>query len=252
VSLRCWSCFFYLSAFRPLIFLFLETSSCLEHWVLRALFFTWTRKVNKDVIVNIRFEFSTVWTMWLSISCTNFQCLHSFLLPRSLVWLETRILPALWSAGVTTRHLQVSFLAVPVFSTWRWEFVSVVSISFEFLQYAYGTIHSAVRHILLKTVEANCLFPIDNGEGFLSVKSHLSVHTSCADVLIPYLPENRDRVRLRKLAFFRMLAITWLRELVTLLSPRRPGFVPRPIHVGFVIDKMALRQVFPNASVFSR
>jgi hypothetical protein len=29
------------------------------------------------------------------------------------------------------------------------------------------------------------------------------------------------------------------------LSPRRPGFDPGSVHVGFVVDKVALGQVFP-------
>jgi hypothetical protein len=36
----------------------------------------------------------------------------------------------------------------------------------------------------------------------------------------------------------------WLRSLVAGLSPRRPGFAPGSIHVGFVVDKVALGQVF--------
>jgi hypothetical protein len=39
-------------------------------------------------------------------------------------------------------------------------------------------------------------------------------------------------------------AVSWLRSLVTGLSPRRPGFTPGSIHVGFVVDKVALGQVF--------
>jgi hypothetical protein len=35
-------------------------------------------------------------------------------------------------------------------------------------------------------------------------------------------------------------AVPWLRHLVAGLSPRRPGFA----HVGFVEDKMELRQFF--------
>jgi hypothetical protein len=31
-------------------------------------------------------------------------------------------------------------------------------------------------------------------------------------------------------------AVPWLRSLVAGLSPRRPGFVPGSIHVGFVVD----------------
>jgi hypothetical protein len=40
------------------------------------------------------------------------------------------------------------------------------------------------------------------------------------------------------------LAVLWLRSLVAGLSPRRPGFAPGSIHVGFVVDKVALGQVF--------
>jgi hypothetical protein len=40
------------------------------------------------------------------------------------------------------------------------------------------------------------------------------------------------------------LAVPWIRWLVAGLSPRRPGFAPRSINVGFVVDKVALRQVF--------
>jgi hypothetical protein len=34
--------------------------------------------------------------------------------------------------------------------------------------------------------------------------------------------------------------VSWLRSLVAGLSPRRPGFVPGSIHVGFVVDKVAI------------
>jgi hypothetical protein len=35
-------------------------------------------------------------------------------------------------------------------------------------------------------------------------------------------------------------AVPWLKRLVTGLSPQRPGFAPGSIHVGFVVDKVAL------------
>jgi hypothetical protein len=35
-----------------------------------------------------------------------------------------------------------------------------------------------------------------------------------------------------------------LRRLVAGLSPRRPGFTPGTVHVGFVVDNVALRQGF--------
>jgi hypothetical protein len=38
--------------------------------------------------------------------------------------------------------------------------------------------------------------------------------------------------------------VPWLRQLVAGLSPRRPGFAPGSIHVGFVAYDVALGQVF--------
>jgi hypothetical protein len=35
------------------------------------------------------------------------------------------------------------------------------------------------------------------------------------------------------------MAVPWLRSLVADLSPRRPGFAPVSIHVGFVVGKLA-------------
>jgi hypothetical protein len=49
-----------------------------------------------------------------------------------------------------------------------------------------------------------------------------------------------------------LLAVPWLRSLVTGLSPRRPGFAPGSIHVGFVVDNVALGQVFLRVLRFSR
>jgi hypothetical protein len=39
-------------------------------------------------------------------------------------------------------------------------------------------------------------------------------------------------------------AVPWLRRLVAGLSPRRSGFDPGSVHVGFVVDKVALGQYF--------
>jgi hypothetical protein len=44
--------------------------------------------------------------------------------------------------------------------------------------------------------------------------------------------------------------VPWLRRLVTGLSPRRPGFDPRSVSEGFVVDKLELRQVFPRVLGF--
>jgi hypothetical protein len=37
--------------------------------------------------------------------------------------------------------------------------------------------------------------------------------------------------------------VPWLRRLVAGLSPRRPEFDPGSVHVGFVVDTVALGQV---------
>jgi hypothetical protein len=40
------------------------------------------------------------------------------------------------------------------------------------------------------------------------------------------------------------LAVPWPRQSVTGLLPRRPGFAPWSVHVGFVVDRVASGQVF--------
>jgi hypothetical protein len=42
------------------------------------------------------------------------------------------------------------------------------------------------------------------------------------------------------------MAVPWLRRLVAGLSPRRLGFDPGLVPVGFVLDKVALEKVFPR------
>jgi hypothetical protein len=39
-------------------------------------------------------------------------------------------------------------------------------------------------------------------------------------------------------------AVPWLRQLATGLPPHRPRFDPGSVHVGFVVEKVALGQVF--------
>jgi hypothetical protein len=46
-------------------------------------------------------------------------------------------------------------------------------------------------------------------------------------------------------------AVPWLRRLAPGLPPRRPGFDPGSVHVGFVVDKVALGQVFLRVLRFS-
>jgi hypothetical protein len=47
------------------------------------------------------------------------------------------------------------------------------------------------------------------------------------------------------------VAVIWLRWLVAGLSRRSHGFTPGSIHVGFVVDKVALGQVFLRVLRFS-
>jgi hypothetical protein len=52
-------------------------------------------------------------------------------------------------------------------------------------------------------------------------------------------------------AYLTPLSVPWLRQLVTGLSPRRHGFDPGSVHMGFVVDKVTLGQVFPRVLRFS-
>jgi hypothetical protein len=52
------------------------------------------------------------------------------------------------------------------------------------------------------------------------------------------------RVAYHKLHYPSGKAVPYFRQLVAILPPRRPGFEPRSGHVGFVVDKVALGQVF--------
>jgi hypothetical protein len=45
--------------------------------------------------------------------------------------------------------------------------------------------------------------------------------------------------------------VAWLRRVVTALSLQRPKLAPGSIHVGFVVDKVALGQVFLQVLRFS-
>ena len=56
---------------------------------------------------------------------------------------------------------------------------------------------------------------------------------------------------LEKVTNLNMQAVPWLRRLVAGLSPRRPGFDLGSVHVGFVVDKVALGQIFPRILRFS-
>jgi hypothetical protein len=49
-----------------------------------------------------------------------------------------------------------------------------------------------------------------------------------------------------------LMAVLWLRALVAGLLRQRPGFAPGSIHVGFLVDKVALGQIFLRVLRFSR
>jgi hypothetical protein len=57
-----------------------------------------------------------------------------------------------------------------------------------------------------------------------------------------------DKYRLSK---YNSNAVPWLRRLVADLSPLKLGFDPGLFHVGFVVDKVALEQIFPRVLRFS-
>jgi hypothetical protein len=46
-------------------------------------------------------------------------------------------------------------------------------------------------------------------------------------------------------------AVPWLRRLAAGLPALSPGFDPGSVHVGFVVDKVAMGQVFPRVLRFS-
>jgi hypothetical protein len=50
---------------------------------------------------------------------------------------------------------------------------------------------------------------------------------------------------------FLLKTVPWLRQLVVGISPRIPGFDPRALFVGFVVDKLALGQGFNRVLLFS-
>jgi hypothetical protein len=57
----------------------------------------------------------------------------------------------------------------------------------------------------------------------------------------PVILEVKD---LKLLTLTECTAVLWLRWLVAALSKRRPGLAPGSFYTGFVVDKVALGQVF--------
>jgi hypothetical protein len=63
--------------------------------------------------------------------------------------------------------------------------------------------------------------------------------------------DSRHGQRIYFLSLFQSLAVPWLRRLVAGLLPQRPGFGSGSVHVGFVVDQVALGQVFPQSTSVS-
>ena len=68
--------------------------------------------------------------------------------------------------------------------------------------------------------------------------SDLNLHTS---VIFARVPKASIAYRLKA----QVMAVPCLRRLVAGLSPRRPWFDLRSVHMRFVVDKVALGQFFP-------
>jgi hypothetical protein len=75
------------------------------------------------------------------------------------------------------------------------------------------------------------------------------VFSDIADLVECAPTPQRTRVWFPPMSSFK--AVLWLRRLVAGLSPLRPRFAPGSIHVGFVVDKVALGQVFLPVLRFS-
>jgi hypothetical protein len=73
---------------------------------------------------------------------------------------------------------------------------------------------------------------------FTHLVQRLRVRVSLSQ--LPYLPSCHGYGQL----YFAAWVVPWLRGLIAGLSPHIPGFDPSPIHVGFMVNKVTLLQVF--------
>jgi hypothetical protein len=62
--------------------------------------------------------------------------------------------------------------------------------------------------------------------------------------------EMREKIKRDKKTRKKMVVL-YLRRLVACFPPRRPGFYPKSDHVGFMVDKVTLTQVFSEYFGFS-
>jgi hypothetical protein len=92
--------------------------------------------------------------------------------------------------------------------------------------------HNDSSHISSSTTVIQCSQPQFTPSCWLSCQGILSVPFDSIEIVCNW-------------------AVPWLRRLIAGLSPRRPGFDSGSVHVGFVVDKVALGQVFLRVLRFS-
>jgi hypothetical protein len=98
-------------------------------------------------------------------------------------------------------------------------------------------------YFIMKGVKLKCV---------LQRTSQFSVTEHCSRLTLCIRPSNLNKVirgtsqslQVSSGIVAQIKAVPWLSRLVAGLSPRRPGFDPGSVHVRFVVDKVALGQVF--------
>jgi hypothetical protein len=85
---------------------------------------------------------------------------------------------------------------------------------------------------------------------FEGSEDHKSAVVACSSPgWVPHNPSGHISELRKKESNGRAMA-PWLRRLAAGLPSRRPGFDPGSVHVGFVVDKVALRQFPPPPEYF--
>jgi hypothetical protein len=112
--------------------------------------------------------------------------------------------------------------------------------------------HSTERHATLRSVRELT----KNGCKLCQTNANLNTTNALDFFLFSTRPVERSAFHKRVQVEGNSNAVrytnsSWLRRLVACLLPRRPGFDPGSVHVGFVVDKVALGQVFPRVLRFS-
>jgi hypothetical protein len=80
----------------------------------------------------------------------------------------------------------------------------------------------------------------------------METHLYFSIPLFSVITEYRDNLTLGTgVAYSDTKAVPQFRPSVAVFPSRRHGFNPRSDHVGFMVDKVALRQVFTDSSVFT-